>query len=116
MGIDAWIQQQLHPERIDDAATTELMTRYPVFAMTMPEIIRDYNLVQQLQREVKKIDAADSTMNRAQARRDVLRDDPKTAALPSADEIREKTEERRTNLRAQRLLKDLRRDAIIEYR
>jgi len=44
------------------------------------------------------------------------RDDPKIAALPSADEIREKTEERRTNLRAQRLLKDLRRDAIIEYR
>ncbi len=44
------------------------------------------------------------------------RDDPKTATLPSVEEIRDKTEEVRTNKRAQRLLKDLRRDAIIEYR
>lgn len=44
------------------------------------------------------------------------RDDPKTAAAPSPEAIREATEERRTNLRAQRLLRDLRRDAIIEYR
>ena len=44
------------------------------------------------------------------------RDDPKTAAAPSAERIREVAEEHRTNLRAQRLLKDLRRDAIIEYR
>jgi peptidyl-prolyl cis-trans isomerase SurA len=44
------------------------------------------------------------------------RDDPKTAGLPSADQIREGMEEQRTNLRAQRLLRDLRRDAIVEYR
>jgi peptidyl-prolyl cis-trans isomerase SurA len=44
------------------------------------------------------------------------RDDPKTAALPSADQIREGIEEQRTNLRAQRLLRDLRRDAIVDYR
>lgn len=44
------------------------------------------------------------------------RDDPKTAGLPGADQIREGIEEQRTNLRAQRLLRDLRRDAIVEYR
>ena len=44
------------------------------------------------------------------------RDDPKTAGLPSVDQIREGIEESRTNLRAQRLLRDLRRDAIVEYR
>lgn len=44
------------------------------------------------------------------------RDDPKTASLPSADQIREQIEETRTNLRAQRYLRDLRRDAIIDYR
>lgn len=44
------------------------------------------------------------------------RDDPKTAALPSPDQIREQIEETRTNLRAQRYLRDLRRDAIIDYR
>lgn len=44
------------------------------------------------------------------------RDDPKNAGLPSADQIRDGIEESRTNLRAQRLLRDLRRDAIVEYR
>lgn len=44
------------------------------------------------------------------------RDDPKTAALPSAEEIQGQIEEARTNLRAQRYLRDLRRDAIIDYR
>ncbi|MDR6853069.1 peptidyl-prolyl cis-trans isomerase SurA [Sphingomonas sp. BE123] len=44
------------------------------------------------------------------------RDDPKTPGAPSADAIRDGLEERRTNLRAQRLLRDLRRDAIVEYR
>ena len=44
------------------------------------------------------------------------RDDPKTAALPDAEAIREQIEETRTNLRAQRLLRDLRRDAIVDYR
>lgn len=44
------------------------------------------------------------------------RDDPKTASLPSAEQIREGIEEQRTNLRAQRLLRDLRRNAIVDYR
>lgn len=44
------------------------------------------------------------------------RDDPKNAGLPTADQIRDGIEESRTNLRAQRLLRDLRRDAIVEYR
>lgn len=44
------------------------------------------------------------------------RDDPKSASLPSPDQIREQIEETRTNLRAQRYLRDLRRDAIIDYR
>ncbi len=44
------------------------------------------------------------------------RDDPQNAGLPSSDQIRNGIEEQRTNLRAQRLLRDLRRDAIVEYR
>lgn len=44
------------------------------------------------------------------------RDDPRSASLPSADQIRDGIEEQRTNLRAQRMLRDLRRDAIVEYR
>jgi uncharacterized protein (DUF1800 family) len=80
MGVERWIGLQLHPERIDDPATDALLGKYPVFAMAPADIIRDYNVVQQLQREVKKA-SADSTMTRAQARRDALRDDPQVAAL-----------------------------------
>lgn len=44
------------------------------------------------------------------------RDDPKEVHGPSADDIRIRLEDERTNLRAQRMLRDLRRDALVEYR
>ncbi|MFL9839394.1 peptidylprolyl isomerase [Sphingomonas sp. ST-64] len=44
------------------------------------------------------------------------RDEAQASNQPSGEAIRNEIEERRTNLRAQRLLRDLRRDAIIEYR
>jgi peptidyl-prolyl cis-trans isomerase SurA len=44
------------------------------------------------------------------------RDDARTASLPSPDQIQQGLEQERVNLRAQRMLRDLRRDAIVEYR
>ncbi|WP_284734401.1 peptidylprolyl isomerase [Sphingosinicella terrae] len=44
------------------------------------------------------------------------RDDPQAAGVPSADQIEERLREERANRRAQRYLRDLRRDAIIDYR
>ena len=44
------------------------------------------------------------------------RDDPQTTSLPSAEQIQSGLEDQRVNLRAQRMLRDLRRDAIVEYR
>ena len=43
------------------------------------------------------------------------RDDPKTASGPSFDELQSQLEEERINKRAQTYLRDLRRDAIIDY-
>ncbi len=43
------------------------------------------------------------------------RDDPQTAAAPSFDQIMSQLENERVNKRAQIYLRDLRRDAIIEY-
>jgi peptidyl-prolyl cis-trans isomerase SurA len=43
------------------------------------------------------------------------RDDPQTAAAPSFDQIMSELENERVNKRAQIYLRDLRRDAIIEY-
>ncbi|WP_034158517.1 peptidylprolyl isomerase [Sphingomonas sp. ERG5] len=44
------------------------------------------------------------------------RDDPRNGDLPQAEAIQRQMEQSRVNLRAQTLLRDLRRDAIIDYR
>ncbi len=44
------------------------------------------------------------------------RDDPQAAALPSADRLKSGLENDRVNRVAQRMLRDLRRDAIVEYK
>lgn len=44
------------------------------------------------------------------------RDDPQQAAAPNAQEIQQQMEEARVGQRAQRYLRDLRRDAVIDYR
>lgn len=44
------------------------------------------------------------------------RDDPQQAGLPSMEQLQNRMEEQRVNLRAQRMLRDLRRDAVVEYR
>ncbi len=44
------------------------------------------------------------------------RDDPDTSAEPSFQEVYAKLEEDRVNMRARRYLRDLRRDAVVDYR
>jgi peptidyl-prolyl cis-trans isomerase SurA len=44
------------------------------------------------------------------------RDEPAEAALPGFEEIQQQITDERVNLRARRYLRDLRRDAVIEYR
>ncbi|WP_066479872.1 MULTISPECIES: peptidylprolyl isomerase [unclassified Sphingomonas] len=44
------------------------------------------------------------------------RDDPRSAGLPSMEQMQASMEQERVNLVAQRKLRDLRRDAIVEYR
>jgi uncharacterized protein (DUF1800 family) len=42
MGVDRWIDRQLHPDRIDDAATTQFLSRYETLAMTSAELYRQF--------------------------------------------------------------------------
>lgn len=44
------------------------------------------------------------------------RDDPPSSALPGAGQVQNQIQQQRVSLRAEQLLRDLRRDAIIEYR
>ena len=43
------------------------------------------------------------------------RDMPEDAVMPSVEQVEEKLKQDKVNKRAQRYLRDLRRDAIIEY-
>ena len=78
MGIDKWIDLQLHPERIPDVSTDSLLTHYAVYSTPTSDIIRDFTLTQQLQRQVKR-EASDTTMERRDARRDALTENPQAA-------------------------------------
>ncbi len=44
------------------------------------------------------------------------RDDPPPPGQPTVEQIQDQVAEQRTNIRAQRMLRDLRRDALVEYR
>ena len=44
------------------------------------------------------------------------RDDPADKTVPSFDEVQQQMSDQRVNLRARRYLRDIRRDAVIEYR
>jgi uncharacterized protein (DUF1800 family) len=78
MGVDKWIDLQLHPEGIDDGATDALMAHYPIYQMSTPDIVHDFTVVRQLQRQVKKEAGADSA-NKQDARREAVADNPQLA-------------------------------------
>ena len=80
MGIEAWIDQQLSPERVDDSRTDALVARYAVLNTSIGDMVRDFNMVQQLQRQVKAADAGDTAMNKGGARRDILAGNAQLAA------------------------------------
>ncbi len=52
MGVDAWIEQQLHPERITDTATEQWLTRFPTLTMSGSQFMAQYPPPGQLQRQL----------------------------------------------------------------
>jgi uncharacterized protein (DUF1800 family) len=42
MGVDAYIDQQLHPERIDDSAMDQMLARYPLLQQDQTELAAQY--------------------------------------------------------------------------
>lgn len=79
MGVDKWIDLQLHPERIDNGMTEQLMSRYTVFSTPTSDIVRDFQMVQQAQRQAKLAETKDSTANKGAVRREVLAQNPQLA-------------------------------------
>src|SRR6185295_1081613 len=60
LGVDRWIDQQLHPDRIPDRQLTNVLASYTTRDKSASELIRDYPPPQQLRAQLRR----DNTMTR----------------------------------------------------
>jgi uncharacterized protein (DUF1800 family) len=65
MGLDKWIDQQLHPEKIDDRANEQFVASYGILHQDQNDLLKQYAEEQRAKREVKRdktaaMDAGDS--------------------------------------------------------
>ena len=60
IGVDAWIDQQLHPERIDDSAMDQMLARYPMLQQDQSALAAQYAEAQRQFRLIKR-DTADGS-------------------------------------------------------
>jgi uncharacterized protein (DUF1800 family) len=60
IGLDNWIDQQLHPETINDSAIEQFVARYPAINQDQSDLVRQY-AEQQRQRQQVRRERADST-------------------------------------------------------
>ena len=58
MGVDAWIDQQLHPERINDDAMDQMLSRYPLLEEDQSALASQFAQAQRESRLVKRDTAA----------------------------------------------------------
>lgn len=58
MGVDAWIDQQLHPERINDDAMDQMLSRYPLLQADQSALASQFAQAQRESRLVKRDTAA----------------------------------------------------------
>jgi peptidyl-prolyl cis-trans isomerase SurA len=98
------VAQQLHAEVVDNDA---------VVVRQLPPQLQDIMLKLQVGEATPPFGSRDQGVRSL-----VLcgRDDPPSDTLPGAQQVQGQLEQQRVNLRADQKLRDLRRDAIIEYR
>ncbi len=74
MGVDAWIAQQLDPDRIDDSRTETWLTQFPALTMTGAQFVAKYPPPgQQVARLAAQQRAAGGDMTGEMTARDVVR-------------------------------------------
>ena len=56
MGLEAWFQQQLHPERIDDAALGQRLQAFPAMQLSTSELMRRFPTPQMI-KQMERTDA-----------------------------------------------------------
>ena len=59
IGLDTWVDQQLHPDRIDDSSIEKFLNRYSVLKQDQNDLLREFNEMQRDRRQAKR-EAGDS--------------------------------------------------------
>ena len=77
MGLDRWMDRQLHPERIDDGALRSRLAGYRTLDLSVGQLMDGYDVPRDVKREIQKkraemADASEEAM--ARARREIMRD------------------------------------------
>jgi uncharacterized protein (DUF1800 family) len=77
MGLERWIDQQLHPERIDDRALRPRLAAYRTLDLSVGELMEGYEVPREVKREIQKKRAemeGASEEDVARARREIMQD------------------------------------------
>ena len=100
-------------EQVASTLNAEVVDNDTVRVRDLPPQLQDIMLKLQIGQSTPPFGSADDGVRAL-----VLcgRDDPTTGQLPRADQIQNQLEQTRVNLRATQKLRDLRRDAVVEYR
>src|SRR2546423_12958039 len=72
IGLDKWIDQQLHPEKIDDSAMDAFIAKYPALNQDQNDLLKQYAEQQRARRELKA-EKADTTKEIAPEDRQAMR-------------------------------------------
>jgi len=76
IGINVWIDRQLHPERISDRAVDERLGQYATLSMSSPQIWQRYYAPVLEARKKAKREAGDGNEDPKELRRELMRDIP----------------------------------------
>jgi uncharacterized protein (DUF1800 family) len=76
MGLERWLDRQLHPERIDDSAVEKRLATLETHGLSSGELLKGYELPREAKREIQKrraeLDESASEMDRRRARRELV--------------------------------------------
>jgi uncharacterized protein (DUF1800 family) len=75
-GVDAWIEQQLHPESIPDRAVETRVNLLPTMTMSNAQIVKTYYAPVLMARKKAKAEAKDGEVDQKEIRRELMRDIP----------------------------------------
>ena len=75
-GVDAWIEQQLHPEAISDRAVEERIAVLPTMKLSNAQIVKTYYAPVLMARKKANAEARDGQVDKKDIRRELMRDIP----------------------------------------